>query len=156
MRRSAVSPLPYLMILPSIALALWIIGYPIWDVTRTSLHVVNRFGQLRGFAGAANFEALLADPIFQGAFWRTIADPTDPRAVVIDRHAIDIATGRVLGDKVRGLLLSRAGAYDEVCDAYRRAARILSREFGTDLSPAAVQATTWVHWRREYAALYAA
>lgn len=72
MRRSALSPLPYLMILPSIALALWIIGYPIWDVTRTSLHVVNRFGQLRGFAGMANFEALLADPIFQGAFWRTI------------------------------------------------------------------------------------
>lgn len=72
MKRSAGSPLPYLMILPSIVLALWIIGYPIWDVARTSLHVVNRFGQLRGFAGAANFEALLADPIFQGAFWRTI------------------------------------------------------------------------------------
>ncbi|MCX2949922.1 hypothetical protein [Lentzea sp. NEAU-D7] len=90
------------------------------------------------------------------AFWRTIADPSDPRAVVIDRHAIDIAAGRVLGDKVRGVLLSRAGAYDEVCDVYRRAARILSREFGTDLSPAAVQATTWVHWRREYAALYVA
>ena len=60
MRRAGPSPLPYLMILPSIALALWIIGYPIWDVARTSVYVVNRFGQLRGFAGAANFEALFS------------------------------------------------------------------------------------------------
>jgi hypothetical protein len=85
------------------------------------------------------------------AFWRTIADPTDPRAVVIDRHAIDIAAGRVLGEKTRGGFLGRAGAYDDVCDAYRRAARLLSKEYGTALSPAAVQATTWVTWRREYA-----
>jgi len=85
------------------------------------------------------------------AFWRTIVDPADPRAVVIDRHAIDIAAGRILGDRVRGNYLARAGAYDTVCDSYRRAARILSREDNSDISPAAVQATTWVYWRRERA-----
>lgn len=85
------------------------------------------------------------------AFWRTIVDPTDPRAVVIDRHAIDIAAGRILGDRVRGNYLARAGAYDVVCDSYRRAARILSREGDSAISPAAVQATTWVYWRREHA-----
>lgn len=86
------------------------------------------------------------------AFWRTIADPTDPRAVVVDRHAVDVACGRVLGDAARGKLLGRAGGYDAVCDVYRRAARALSREFGTDLSPAQVQATAWLYWRRERAA----
>ena len=64
--------LPYVMILPSVALAIWIIGYPIYDVAHTSLHDVNRFGQVRGFAGLANFEALWADPIAIASFWRTL------------------------------------------------------------------------------------
>jgi hypothetical protein len=85
------------------------------------------------------------------AFWRTIADPTETSAVVIDRHAIDIAAGRVLGDKIRGSHLRRAGAYDEVADKYRRAARRLSRELDRQITPAEVQATTWIYWRREHA-----
>lgn len=88
------------------------------------------------------------------AFWRTIADPTDPRAVVVDRHAVDVAVGRVLGDAARGALLGKAGGYDAVADAYRRAARILSREYATVLSPAEVQATVWLYWRRERAAAF--
>lgn len=88
------------------------------------------------------------------AFWRTIADPSDPRAVVIDRHAVDVACGRVLGDAARGRLLGRTGGYDAVSDAYRRAARTLSREYGTRLSPAEVQATTWLYWRRERAVAF--
>lgn len=104
MRRSAVSPLPYLMILPSILLALWIIGYPIWDVTRTSLHVVNRFGQLRGFAGTANFEALLADPIFQGAFWRTIVWTV---GVVGGTILLSVPIALILNDDFAGKGLAR-------------------------------------------------
>lgn len=104
MRRSAVSPLPYLMILPSILLALWIIGYPIWDVTRTSLHVVNRFGQLRGFAGTANFEALLADPIFQGAFWRTIVWTV---GVVGGTVLLSVPIALILNDDFAGKGLAR-------------------------------------------------
>ncbi|HMR30699.1 MAG TPA: sugar ABC transporter permease [Geminicoccaceae bacterium] len=104
MRRSAVSPLPYLMILPSILLALWIIGYPIWDVTRTSLHVVNRFGQLRDFAGLANFEALLADPVFQGAFWRTIVWTV---GVVGGTILLSIPIALILNDDFAGKGLAR-------------------------------------------------
>ena len=104
MRRSAVSPLPYLMILPSILLALWIIGYPIWDVTRTSLHVVNRFGQLRDFAGLANFEALLADPVFQGAFWRTIVWTV---GVVGGTILLSIPIALILNDDFAGRGLAR-------------------------------------------------
>src|SRR5690242_16785833 len=88
------------------------------------------------------------------AFWRTIADPTDPRAVVVDRHAVDVAVGCVLGDAARGRLLGRSGGYDAVADTYRRAARLLSREYGTALTPAEVQATTWLYWRRERAAAF--
>ncbi len=104
MRRSAVSPLPYLMILPSIVLALWIIGYPIWDVARTSLHVVNRFGQLRGFAGTANFAALLADLVFQGAFWRTIVWTV---GVVGGTILLSIPIAVILNDDFAGKGLAR-------------------------------------------------
>jgi multiple sugar transport system permease protein len=71
MRRSRPG-LPYLLILPSLLLAFWIIGYPVYDVANTSLHVVNRFGQVRDFAGLANFRSLLGDPLFLPCLWRTL------------------------------------------------------------------------------------
>jgi multiple sugar transport system permease protein len=71
MRRSRPG-LPYLLILPSLLLAFWIIGYPVYDVANTSLHVVNRFGQVRNFAGLANFRSLLGDPLFLPCLWRTL------------------------------------------------------------------------------------
>ncbi len=61
-----------LLILPSLALAFWIIGYPIYDVAHTSVHAVSRFGKVQGFAGFANFAKLFGDPIFIGSLWRTI------------------------------------------------------------------------------------
>jgi multiple sugar transport system permease protein len=71
MRRSRPG-LPYLLILPSLLLAFWIIGYPVYDVANTSLHVVNRFGQVKDFAGLANFRSLFADPLFLPCLWRTL------------------------------------------------------------------------------------
>jgi hypothetical protein len=88
------------------------------------------------------------------AFYFTIVNPTDPRAVVVDRHAIDITFGQVLDDQARGLALGRKGAYDTVAELYRRAARIVSAELGEIWTPAQVQATTWTYWRRERAAAY--
>lgn len=88
------------------------------------------------------------------AFYFTIVNPTDPRAVVVDRHAIDITFGQVLNDQARGLALGRKGAYDRVSELYRRAARIISAELGEVWTPAQVQATTWTYWRRERAAAY--
>lgn len=61
-----------LMILPSLALAFWIIGYPIYDVIMAAVHEVNRFGKLRDFVGIGNFQTLAADPIFWGSLWRTV------------------------------------------------------------------------------------
>ena len=60
------------MILPSLLLAFWIIGYPIYDVVMAAVHEVNRFGKLRDFVGFGNFQTLAADPIFWGSLWRTV------------------------------------------------------------------------------------
>lgn len=101
-------------------------------------------------------------------FWQTIVDPTDSRAVVIDRHAIDVAFGRILSDAERGRAVGPAGAYDHLSQLYRNAARIISRELAeaamvgpnsgsitpasVTLTPAELQAITWTYWRRTRAA----
>ena len=63
---------PYLLILPSFLLATLIILWPLKELVQIATHEVNRFGQLRDFAGAANFQALLADPDFIASAWRTL------------------------------------------------------------------------------------
>jgi multiple sugar transport system permease protein len=62
---------PFAMLLPSLALVIWIIGYPVADLMRMSIHSVNRFGQVGNFVGALNYSKLLDDPLFWASFWRT-------------------------------------------------------------------------------------
>jgi hypothetical protein len=88
------------------------------------------------------------------AFYFTIVNPTDPRAVVVDRHAASIAVNQPLSDAEIGKMLGRKAAYDSLSELYRRAARIISRELGEVWTPAQVQAVTWTYWRRERAAAY--
>lgn len=77
-----------------------------------------------------------------GHFFRCIADPSDADAVVIDRHAHDIAAGVVYGSADRGL--SNKTRYALLAHAYREAARRLGE------LPSTVQAVTWVaHVERE-------
>lgn len=99
---------------------------------------------------ASEFDEYVKGPKVR-AFWHAIVNPSDPRSIVVDRHALDVAAGTVLDDDTRGKLLGRKGAYDDVCRLYVRAAGILSKEFGP-VSPVEVQATTWVAWRRMKAA----
>jgi hypothetical protein len=70
-----------------------------------------------------------------GNFYRCIANPNDPDAVVIDRHAHDIVAGEVYGERQRNL--SNAHRYATVAHAYREAARRLG------VTPMVAQATTW-------------
>ena len=65
------SPVPYLLVLPGFLLASFIILWPIYQLGLISVSDVNRFGMLKDFAGTANFAAVLADPEFLGALWRT-------------------------------------------------------------------------------------
>lgn len=76
------------------------------------------------------------------AFWRAIANPNDPDAIVIDRHALSIAAGSALNDQQIKSMLRPQSAYGQVVKLYANAARIVN------VSPVALQATTWVIWRR--------
>jgi hypothetical protein len=73
-------------------------------------------------------------------FALTMADPHHPTAVVVDRHAFDIAVGRVTETEAKKIL-KRKGVYDAFADVYRLAAR------ERNVSPSEMQAVTWVVWR---------
>lgn len=64
--------LPFAMLVPSLALVIWIMGYPVVDLMRMSVHAVNRFGQAGNFVGGLNFTKLFADPLFWASFRRTV------------------------------------------------------------------------------------
>lgn len=114
----------------------------------------------RGYASnALSANVAKANAIYDGAdpldvlggnkvrnFYMAIANPEHADAVCIDRHAFDIAVGRITNDKSR-TALSRKGVYDQFGAAYKRAAKMLSAD-GYDLTPSQLQAVTWTVWRR--------
>lgn len=100
LRRAA----PLWMIAPSLLLTLFIIGYPVFDLLRTALHEVNRFGQLRDFIGLANFHELFADPLFWGALERT---GLWTAGVVVGTILISIPVALILDDDFIGRGLAR-------------------------------------------------
>jgi multiple sugar transport system permease protein len=63
---------PWLLIVPSLVLALFIISYPIFNIVYQSLHDVSRFGQIRDFSGLQNFYNVLGDPVFLIALQNTL------------------------------------------------------------------------------------
>lgn len=96
-------------------------------------------------AGAEPLEVLGGKKVRN--FFAAIADPESDEAVCIDRHAFDVAMGRVTNDKTR-TALARVGVYEEFQTAYIRAAATLTKQTGDHYTPAMVQAVTWVTWRR--------
>lgn len=88
-------------------------------------------------AGAAPL-AVLGGPKTR-SFYANIVGDLDQ--VTVDRHAFDLAVGRVASDRERGAVLARQGGYAEVAQAYRRAAKRLA------VAPAQAQAVTWLAWR---------
>jgi len=74
------------------------------------------------------------------SFYANIVSPQFDTHVTVDRHAFDIAVGKVGDDKSRKVL-DRKGMYEYVADAYRAAAGDLG------VAPCQVQAVTWVVWR---------
>lgn len=71
-------------------------------------------------------------------FFECIVDPGNPHAVVIDRHAHDLAVGRRFGSEARGLAVP--SRYDILANAYRESARRVG------VIPQIVQAVTWCSW----------
>lgn len=99
-------------------------------------HVGDALGKASKILAGAAPEDVLPMSAKTGHFYRCILDPADPDAVVIDRHAHDIAVGEVYGNRERGL--STAKRYAVVAHCYREAAQRLGR------IPQEVQAITWV------------
>ncbi|PRC92566.1 carbohydrate ABC transporter permease [Solimicrobium silvestre] len=70
--RSASTFSPWLLILPSFALALFIVSYPFFNIVYQSLHEVSRFGVVRDFTGLTNFVTIFSDPVFIETLYRTL------------------------------------------------------------------------------------
>ena len=69
--RWGIAAAPWALILPSLVLALGVIGYPFYEILFLSVSNVSRFGLVHGFVGLANFATVFSDSIFIGALWRT-------------------------------------------------------------------------------------
>ena len=95
---------PMLMILPSLLLAVLIIGYPILDLAWTSSQEVSRFGKLTGFIGWANFAEVFSDPLFWESLVRTGVWTV---AVVTGTLLISMPVAMILNDDFYGRGLAR-------------------------------------------------
>lgn len=93
----------------------------------------------RILAGENPLDVLGGDKV--RAFYSTILDPRGYDVPVIDRHAFDIAAGRVTDEAARSTL-SRKGQYARFGAVYVDAARAVG------VSASQMQAITWVAWRR--------
>jgi multiple sugar transport system permease protein len=102
--KTALHSTPLLMILPSLALAMFIIGYPIIDLAWTSMQEVSRFGQLRGFAGFDNFAEVFRDQLFYDSLVRTVIWTV---AVVGGTLLISLPVALILNDDFIGRGVAR-------------------------------------------------
>jgi hypothetical protein len=106
-------------------------------------HVSNALGKVAKILSGVDPAEVLPMDMKTGNFYRCILDPEDAEAVVIDRHAHDVAVGHPCGDDDRGL--SAKGRYAVLSLAYRNAAAKLG------VTPSVLQATVWVAWTESLA-----
>lgn len=102
----------------------------------SSGHLADALRKVASILAGADPEDVLPMERKTGHFFRCIADPEDPDAVVVDRHAHDIAVGETYGNRDRGL--STAHRYALLAQCYREAAQRLGE------LPSTVQAVTWI------------
>jgi multiple sugar transport system permease protein len=100
------SPLtnPYILVMPGFFLAAFIILWPLYQLGQISLHDVNRFGQLRDFAGLDNFARVFADPDFMGALGRTAIWTF---GIVIGTIVVSLPVALVLNENFYGRGIAR-------------------------------------------------
>ena len=95
---------PYLLILPSILFAFWIIGYPIYDMANMSVHAVNRFGKTAAFNDFANYQRLFSHQLFIGCLIRTLVWTV---FVVGGTVLLSVPIALILNEKFYGRTLAR-------------------------------------------------
>jgi hypothetical protein len=137
-------------------------AYAMADEGASHDDIVAALGCLKRNAAKAAALVLGADPaaVVTGPkvvpFWQRIVDAatgaTGPGSVVVDRHALDVAVGRVTDDETRAGILGRKGGHHTVAMAYVRAASVLRRTGeAPGITPSELQAVTWTTWRRDHA-----
>ncbi|WP_314416112.1 DUF7178 family protein [Streptomyces kroppenstedtii] len=99
-------------------------------------HVRDAINKANRIMAGTDPSEVLPMHIKTGNFYLCIADPENSEAVVIDRHAHDIAVGEIYGQRNRGLGTVRR--YNALADCYRAAAQQIGE------LPSKVQAVTWV------------
>jgi multiple sugar transport system permease protein len=95
---------PYVLIAPAFLLAAFIILWPLFQIGEISLNSVNRFGQLKGFSGLENFAAVLSDPQFLSASWRTVIWTV---GIVVGTILVSIPVAMILNEDFHGRGLAR-------------------------------------------------
>jgi hypothetical protein len=98
-------------------------------------HFADALGKASAIHAGADPTEVLPMGLKTGQFFLCIADPADPDAVVIDRHAHDVVAGMKYGGASRGL--DAPGRYSSIADAYREAGKQLG------MVPSEVQAIVW-------------
>jgi multiple sugar transport system permease protein len=98
------SATPYLLILPSLLLAVAIILWPLKEIIALSTHDVNRFGIMRDFVGLDHFRSLFADPDFVASLWRTLVWTI---AVVLGTLVCSVPIAMILNEDFYGRGLAR-------------------------------------------------
>jgi hypothetical protein len=106
------------------------------ETGHVSGHVANAIRKATAIMNGTDPRDVLPMDAKTGQFFLCIADPGDPDAICVDRHAHDIAVGKVYGNGDRGL--SARGRYWALGECYRTAARRLG------IVPSELQAITWV------------
>jgi len=96
---------PWLLILPSFVLALFIVSYPFCNIVYQSVHEVSRFGKVRDFNGIANFVAIFSDPVFIQTLYRTVIWTL---CVVGGTILVSVPTALILAKDFYGRSLARA------------------------------------------------
>lgn len=100
----------------------------------------------RAILAGAPIEATLNGDKIRNFYRSIITEGTE--GVCIDRHSYAVAVNERLPET--GMPNLKGKRYEAVADCYRRAAKILSREYDTPLTPAQVQSVTWTQWRRMF------
>ncbi|MBK8084797.1 MAG: sugar ABC transporter permease [Devosia sp.] len=95
---------PHVLIAPAFLLAAFIILWPLFQIGEISLNSVNRFGQLKGFSGLENFAAVLSDPQFLNASWRTVVWTV---GIVLGTILVSIPVAMILNEDFHGRGLAR-------------------------------------------------
>lgn len=98
-------------------------------------HFADALGKVRAIIDGADPADVMPMASKTGQFFICIADPADPDAVVVDRHAHDVVAGMKYGNQDRGL--KSAIRYASIADAYRMAGKSLG------MIPSELQAIVW-------------